>query len=51
MTRGVVYFPQDFYSPTRFVVSTTLSGSQVVKNVHLGLLFTAHYVMNATFKK
>ena len=36
MTRGVVYFLQDFYSPTRFVVSTTSSGSQVIKNFHLG---------------
>ena len=27
MTRGVVYFSQDFYSPTRFVVSATSSGS------------------------
>ena len=39
MTRGVaVYFSQDFYSPTCFVVSTTSSDSQVVKNFHLGLL-------------
>ena len=38
MKWGVAYFSQDFYSPTRFVAYTTLSGSQVVKNFHLGLL-------------
>ena len=36
-TRREVHFSQDFYSPTRFVVSTS-AGSQVVKNFHLGLL-------------
>ena len=36
-TRREVHFSQYFYSPTRFVVSTS-AGSQVVKNFHLGLL-------------
>ena len=58
MKRVVVYFSQDLYSRTRFVVSTTSSGSQVVKNFHLCLLykplkklFKAHNVMNATCEK
>ena len=52
-TQVVPYFSLDFYSPTPFVVSTTSSESQVVKNFHLGQekLFTVHYVMNATCKK